>query len=221
MVITDEVSGDDGCDNKTDDNVLYVAPKSPKIICDGNLSDSEEELRSEERKQRSRLQQLHLQIEELRELELPTKQAEEELWDVQTAITMLCRKLKSVHMEKSGKIETRKNDAPTPTLEMFEEKQLLAACTALREDIARHKTEIIALDRRLNTISENKNTETSKNSYSGEFGEDYWFGECRKEEKKRDDLLSDIVSLQNDCCLLRAQIELNAMKRLPLLVTRF
>lgn len=130
----------------------YVAPKSPKIICEGDLSDSEEGLRGEERKQRSRLQQLHLQIEELRELNLPTKQTEEELWDVQTAITMLSRKLKSIRMENSGKIKTRKNDGPTPTLEMFEEKQLLAACTALREDIARHKLEIIALDQCLNAM---------------------------------------------------------------------
>lgn len=57
-------------------------------------------------------------------------------------------------MENSEKIETRKNDGPTPTLEMFEEKQLLAACTALREDIARHKLEIIALDQCLNNTDE-------------------------------------------------------------------
>uniref|UniRef100_A0A1I8EZQ7 Rho-GAP domain-containing protein n=2 Tax=Wuchereria bancrofti TaxID=6293 RepID=A0A1I8EZQ7_WUCBA len=197
----------------------YVAPKSPKIICEGDLSDSEEGLRGEERKQRSRLQQLHLQIEELRELNLPTKQTEEELWDVQTAITMLNRKLKSIRMENSGKIETRKNDGPTPTLEMFEEKQLLAACTALREDIARHKLEIIALDHCLNAM-ENKNFETLKN-IDDEYGEEYWRDECLKEEKERDNLLSEIVSLRNACCQLRAQIELNAVKRLTLLVTRF
>ncbi|EJD74717.1 RalA-binding protein 1 [Loa loa] len=198
----------------------YVAPKSPRIICEGNLSDSEEELRDEERKQRSRLQQLHLQVEELRELNLPTKQAEEELWDVQTAITMLCRKLKSIRMRNSGKIETRKNGGPTPTLEMFVEKQLLAASTALREDIARHKLQIIALDKCLNTMNENKSTETLKNS-DDKYGEEYWHDKCLKEEKERDNLLSQIVSLRNDCCQLRAQIELNAVKRLTLLVTRF
>ncbi|KAK6106851.1 hypothetical protein QQG55_25890 [Brugia pahangi] len=197
----------------------YVAPKSPKIICEGDLSDSEEGLRGEERKQRSRLQQLHLQIEELRELNLPTKQTEEELWDVQTAITMLSRKLKSIRMENSEKIKTRKNDGPTPTLEMFEEKQLLAACTALREDIARHKLEIIALDQCLNAM-ENKSFETLKN-IDDEYGEEYWRDECLKEEKERDNLLSEIVSLRNACCQLRAQIELNAVKRLTLLVTRF
>uniref|UniRef100_A0A8R1TX92 Uncharacterized protein n=1 Tax=Onchocerca volvulus TaxID=6282 RepID=A0A8R1TX92_ONCVO len=200
---------------------IYVAPKSPKIICEGNLSDSEEELLSEERKQRSRLQQLHLHIKELRELNLPTKQIEEELWDVQTAITVLCRKLKSIRLENSGKIETRKNDGLTPTLEMFEEKQLLAACTALREDIARHKLEIISLDQCLYGMNENKNTETFKNNDDSEYREDYWRDECRKEEKERDDLLSEIVSLRNDCCQLRAQIELNAVKKLTLLVTRF
>lgn len=62
--------------------------------------------------------------------------------------------LKIIRIENSAKIETRKNDVPTPTLEMFEEKQLLAACTALREDIARNKLEIIALDQCLNTMSE-------------------------------------------------------------------
>ncbi|KAM3721427.1 RalA-binding protein [Dirofilaria immitis] len=199
----------------------YVAPKSPKIICEGNLSDSKEELRSEERKQRSRLQQLHLQIEELRELNLPTKQIEEELWDVQTAITVLCRKLKSICMDNSGKIEIRKNDGPAPTLEIFEEKQLLAACTALREDIAHQKLEIIALDRCLNAMNENRNIETFKSSDNDEYRKNYWRDECRKKEKERDNLLSEIASLRNDCCQLRAQIELNAVKRLTLLVTKF
>ncbi|VDK30066.1 unnamed protein product [Gongylonema pulchrum] len=80
----------------------YVEPKLPKIICEENLSGSEEELSAEERKQRSRLQQIHLQIDELRELNLPTKETEEELWDVQTAITMLCRKVSTVHMHESN-----------------------------------------------------------------------------------------------------------------------
>lgn len=62
--------------------------------------------------------------------------------------------LKCMRMQKRGKTEGRKGAVPTPTLEMFEEKQLLAACTALREDIARHKSEIIAMDRCLNAVFE-------------------------------------------------------------------
>lgn len=62
--------------------------------------------------------------------------------------------LKSIHTGNPEKIGTRKNDGLTPTLEMFEEKQLLASCTALREDIARYKFEIIALDHCLSTLSE-------------------------------------------------------------------
>ncbi|VDK83651.1 unnamed protein product [Litomosoides sigmodontis] len=121
--------------------------------------------------------------------------------------------LKIIRTENSEKIETRKNNGSTPTLEMFEEKQLLAACTALREDIARHKLEIIALDQCLNTMSEEKNTETSKNS--DEKRDEYWRDKCRKEEKERDNLLSEIVSLRNDCCQLRAQIELKTrMKKM-------
>lgn len=65
-------------------------------------------------------------------------------------------------MENSEQIETRKSAGPTPTLEMFEEKQLLAACTALREDITRHKLEIIALDQCLNTMSEVRSFFSSK-----------------------------------------------------------
>ncbi|VDM95735.1 unnamed protein product [Thelazia callipaeda] len=202
-------------------NFRYVEPKSPKIICEENLPELEEELLNEEQKQRSRLQQLHFQIKELRELDLPTKETEDELWDVQTAITMLCRKVKSIRVKKVEEVETRKSGVPTPTLEMFEEKQLLAACTALREDIARYRSEIITLDRHLQVVNESKSTETAKDNEDDEEDKDFWRKECLKEEKKREDLLSAITSLRYDCCQLRAQIELNAVKRPALLITRF
>ncbi|VDK42333.1 unnamed protein product [Gongylonema pulchrum] len=124
-------------------------------------------------------------------------------------------------MQKAEKMEKREDAIPTPTLEMLEEKQLLAACTALREDIARHKSEIIALDRCLRAIIEENPKALRKEVMDEDYDENYWLEECRKEEKKRSELLAEIISLRNDCCQLRAQIELNSVKRPSLLVTRF
>lgn len=47
--------------------------------------------------------------------------------------------------------------------------------------------------------------ETLKN-IDDEYGEVYWRDECRKEEQERDNLLSEIVSLRNDCCQLRLKL---------------
>ncbi|KAM3721425.1 Protein EARLY FLOWERING [Dirofilaria immitis] len=69
--------------------------------------------------------------------------------------------------------------------------------------------------------NKNRNIETFKSSDNDEYRKNYWRDECRKKEKERDNLLSEIASLRNDCCQLRAQIELNAVKRLTLLVTKF
>ncbi|KHN72630.1 hypothetical protein Tcan_13117, partial [Toxocara canis] len=163
------------------------------------------------------------QIEELREMGLPTKEKEEEMWDVQTAITLLNRKLKSLRGRRSESVETSESDGPT--LEMFEEKQLLATCTALRQEIARCKADIIALDSRLNAAIAEQQTSGNigRNSETllDEDNESFWRDECRKEEVRRAELVAQIVEQRRQCCLLRAKLELNAVKQPALLVTRF
>ena len=101
---------------------------------------------------------------------------------------------------------------------MFEEKQLLAACTALREDIARHKADIINLDNDVRALG---NGEQKEKQCENDSNNDEWEEKCAEEMKKRDELLEEIVCLRNDCCELRAKLELNAVQRPTLLVTRF
>ncbi|VDK46966.1 unnamed protein product [Anisakis simplex] len=206
----------------------YVAPKDPKSFSQDNLPDSEEELIEEERKQRSSLNQLHqqvcvflLQIEELREMSVATEGKEEEIWDVQTAITLLSRKaseilwfqLKTLRGRRSESVETNASDGPS--LEMFEEKQLLATYTALHEQIARYKADIIAVQNELLAASESSQQQLSPDEQY------YWRNECHKEEIKRTRIVAQIVEERRQCCLLRAKLELKAIKHPTLLVTRF
>lgn len=197
----------------------YVEPREPRSLCEDNLPESEEELSAEEEKQRSRLSQLHQHIAELRDMNLPIHDKEEELWDVQTAITLLNRKLKILRTKRMENVNTE--DSEGPALEMFEEKQLLASCIALREDINRHKSEIIALENRLHSLStqkENKSKEDEK-----DLGEDMemWRAQCLAEEAKKAELLREIIGQREACCLLRAKLEMNLVKQPKLLVTRF
>uniref|UniRef100_A0A915BG18 Rho-GAP domain-containing protein n=2 Tax=Parascaris univalens TaxID=6257 RepID=A0A915BG18_PARUN len=195
----------------------YVGPREPRSFIEGNLPDSEEELIKEEAKQRSSLNQLHQQIEELREMGLPSKSKEEQMWDVQTAVTLLNRKLKTLRGRRSESVETSERDGPT--LQMLEEKQLLAAFTALREEIARCKADIIALESRLNATT--SNTDAESVTITDECNESFWRNECRREEMRRSDLVAQIAELRRQCCTLRAKLELNAVKQPALLVTRF
>uniref|UniRef100_A0A915BGH0 Rho-GAP domain-containing protein n=1 Tax=Parascaris univalens TaxID=6257 RepID=A0A915BGH0_PARUN len=156
-------------------------------------------------------------IEELREMGLPSKSKEEQMWDVQTAVTLLNRKLKTLRGRRSESVETSERDGPT--LQMLEEKQLLAAFTALREEIARCKADIIALESRLNATT--SNTDAESVTITDECNESFWRNECRREEMRRSDLVAQIAELRRQCCTLRAKLELNAVKQPALLVTRF
>uniref|UniRef100_A0A0N5AZF7 Tektin n=1 Tax=Syphacia muris TaxID=451379 RepID=A0A0N5AZF7_9BILA len=215
----------------------YVEPLEPKSICENNLPETEEELAIELEKQKSRLEQLHRQVAELRELNLSIQGKEEELWDVQTAATLLNRKLKLLRVKRSASIGTIENDGPT--LEMFEEKQLLATCIALREDINRCKSEIIALDDRISDAIISSATvvqPTALNNYRYAYNkadveqekasnndEDSvnWKEEYTKEDTKRQELLAEIIKEKEACSLMRAKLEMHLVKQPKLLVTRF
>lgn len=202
----------------------YIEPREPRSICENDLPESEDELSAEEEKQRSRLSQLHKHIAELREMNLPIHEREEEMWDVQTAITLLNRKLKLLRTKRIENVNV--GDAEGPALEMFEEKQLLASCIALREDISRHKSEIIAIESRLHSLLAQKEStskqETAKeNENEEEDASQVWRAECLKEESRKEELLRQIIEQKEACCLLRAKLEMNLVKQPKLLVTRF
>lgn len=117
--------------------------------------------------------------------------------------------------------------AEGPALEMFEEKQLLATCIALREDISRQKSRIITLENRINSLLQQNEVlskvegDESENLKGVDEDAELWKQECFKEEKRKMELVQEIIEQKEACCLLRAKLEMNFVKQPKLLVTRF
>ena len=112
-------------------------------------------------------------------------------------------------------------------MEMFEEKQLLASCIALREDITKHKSEIIALENRIHVLQPqgddvNREGNPARNERDGSDDDvELYRVECLMEEKRKAELLEQIIKQKEACCLLRAKLEMNLVRQPKLLVTRF
>ncbi|MFH4978550.1 hypothetical protein AB6A40_005259 [Gnathostoma spinigerum] len=193
----------------------YVEPRRPKEIINGDFPGTADDVIDEIAKQESVLNTLHEEIRQLRNAGQSVEEKETELWDVQTALTLLARKQKSLRGERSASPGTSRMD-DGPTLEMFEEKQLLATCTALKEEIVRQKTLILDL---LEDVSKRlpKEVEKVEDDCYGE----KWRAEYLKEEERRVSLVEEISELRRNCCLLRAKLEMKALKPATLLITKF
>ncbi|PAV83799.1 hypothetical protein WR25_17639 isoform B [Diploscapter pachys] len=117
----------------------YVRPKPASQIEDWKCDDGpmiEEELK----KQQALLNVLHQQITIRRESGHETKHLEDQLWGVQTAITALKRRFKA-SSEPVPPIKAA-DGGTRPCREMFEEKQLMATKSQLREELMEERRNI-------------------------------------------------------------------------------
>ncbi|KJH44653.1 hypothetical protein DICVIV_09300 [Dictyocaulus viviparus] len=131
---------------------------------------------------------------------------ESQLWGVQTAITALKRRLKTVAEPTPSMPSMIANDQPC--IEMFEEKQLMAVQSMLRQDILREKRCIARFCWMLRSLEMNSKEEISSHSpRADQESEEVWRERSELEEAARAALLMEIVRLRNDCANLRAKIE--------------
>ncbi|KIH53542.1 hypothetical protein ANCDUO_16325 [Ancylostoma duodenale] len=139
---------------------------------------------------------------------------ESQLWGVQTAITALKRRLKAVAEPTPS--TTSPSSSDRPCIEMFEEKQLMAVQSMLRQDILEEKRRIARLCWKLRgcEVEESQPAEVPQEQQAvdgrksmGEESEEVWRERCALEEAARAALVAEIVRLRNDCATLRAKIE--------------
>ncbi|GMT28311.1 hypothetical protein PFISCL1PPCAC_19608 [Pristionchus fissidentatus] len=150
---------------------------------------------------------LHSQIGYCRELGRPLVPGmEERLWRAQTAQTMLKRRRSKGKMieSRSSPIEERNDDR----INMVKEKQLLAVHCMLREDVEEEMMRVANLLWKMKGDEGRKEKEKEgKKEKEGEAEE--WKERVKLEEDARDSLLNCIVSLREECAMLRGEIELN------------
>ncbi|VDP53068.1 unnamed protein product [Heligmosomoides polygyrus] len=89
---------------------------------------------------------------------------------------------------------TTPSSGDQPCMEMFEEKQLMAVQSMLRQDILEEKRRIARLCWKLR-------------SAAMEGIQEVWRERCELEEAARAALVAEIVRLRNECATLRAKIE--------------
>ncbi|WKX92600.1 hypothetical protein Q1695_010546 [Nippostrongylus brasiliensis] len=192
----------------------YVPPKAPAEVEEW-LCEDKPMIEAELNKQNNLLALLHRQITAITDAGGDASDLESQLWGVQTAITALKRRLKSV-AEPTPSTSTP-SAKEQPCMEMFEEKQLMAVQSMLRQDILEEKRRIARLCWQLRSVDVVKELEpaaqNSSNSSSlslkakDEDSEEVWRERCELEEAARAALIAEIVRLRNDCANLRAKIE--------------
>ncbi|RCN53035.1 hepatocellular carcinoma-associated antigen 59 [Ancylostoma caninum] len=111
---------------------------------------------------------------------------------------------------------TSPSSSDRPCIEMFEEKQLMAVQSMLRQDILEEKRRIARLCWKLRgcEVEQSQPTEVPQEQQAvdgrksmGEESEEVWRERCALEEAARAALIAEIVRLRNDCATLRAKIE--------------
>uniref|UniRef100_A0A914V1C0 Uncharacterized protein n=1 Tax=Plectus sambesii TaxID=2011161 RepID=A0A914V1C0_9BILA len=195
----------------------YVSPQRPDRLTH-NLPTTRSELEDELHKQQSRLQELHEEVASLRAQNIGVAEKEQELWDVQMVATLLKRKLKSMKQaenptqgsDKDGGESTEKG----PTIEMFEEKQLLAVHMELKEKVAMEKQAIIRLSEQLGQQRRSSaNADQQNQTPMDDVESAEWQVTCAAEEKRHGQLLADIIEERCRCARLRAEIELLTIQK--------
>lgn len=188
----------------------YIPPKSCASIESWKCEDKpliEQELL----KQNNLLHHLHTRISGAQ----PNREIshlEERLWQVQTAITALKRRLKAVAepttASSSGQTEER------ACSEMFEEKQLMAIQMTLKEEIREERQKIVNLLYQLYILEQENPVENKEDEAPEELKKD-----VETEETKRTELVTEIDQLRTECAHLRARIEMFSQGQL--ISTRF
>ncbi|KAL3072698.1 hypothetical protein niasHS_017672 [Heterodera schachtii] len=176
----------------------YLKPKSV-VELQKNPPSEKNELENEIKKQQFLLEHLHGQVQQMREERLAERTAKEEtMWEVQAAITMLKRRLKTLNEkgqrhdggegeEGDGKVTGgtadggTEADIPSPEDEqsttdfVLLEKQLLAVQTTLRDEIAEEKrliAQLLSILRELHSKlpeeEQNKMSESQRQKYADE-----------------------------------------------------
>lgn len=95
----------------------------------------------------------------------------------------------------------------------MKEKQLLAVHCMLREDVEEERVRVARLLWRMRDIEDGRKEEEEVRRDEGETKEkreeEEWKERLKLEEDARDSLLNCIVSLREECAMLRGEIELN------------
>ncbi|VDO25478.1 unnamed protein product [Haemonchus placei] len=237
----------------------YVPPRSPAEV-EGWLCEDKPMIEEELNKQNNLLALLHRQATAITDAGGDAKCLDSRLWGVQTAITVLKRRLKaniellmtcvahgpvdSFTVTAEPKITLKSDEfkmvtkavaEPTPSstspsagdllcVEMFEEKQLMAVQSMLRQDIVDEKRRIAHLCWKLHLTNVDCPHGTSGSTTSpfspsqkvkDEDSEEVWRERSELEEAARAALVAEIVRLRNDCANLRAKIEYNGQRQVP------
>uniref|UniRef100_A0A7I4XTG3 Rho-GAP domain-containing protein n=1 Tax=Haemonchus contortus TaxID=6289 RepID=A0A7I4XTG3_HAECO len=201
--------------------VPYVPPRSPAEV-EGWLCEDKPMIEEELNKQNNLLALLHRQATAITDAGGDAKCLDSRLWGVQTAITVLKRRLKAVAEPTPSSTSPSAGDSLC--VEMFEEKQLMAVQSMLRQDIVDEKRRIAHLCWKLHLTNIDCSHGTSGNTTSpfspsqkvkDEDSEEVWRERSELEEAARAALIAEIVRLRNDCANLRAKIEYNGQRQVP------
>ncbi|KAE9421302.1 hypothetical protein Angca_006519, partial [Angiostrongylus cantonensis] len=187
----------------------YVPPRAAADV-EGWLCEDKPMIEEELKKQNYLLAHLHRQTTAIADAGGDASALESQLWGVQTAITALKRRLKAVAEPTPSMLCMTSSDQPC--IEMFEEKQLMAVQSMLRQDILEEKRRIAYLCWMLRSCNMNiLQAETSlilSETWRFHFcNNQVWRERCELEEAARTALVEEIVRLRNDCATLRAKIE--------------
>ncbi|ETN73862.1 hypothetical protein NECAME_13371 [Necator americanus] len=124
---------------------------------------------------------------------------------------------------------TRPSSAEQPCMEMFEEKQLMAVQSMLRQDLLEEKRRIARLCWKMHGrgISCSQSAASMCNYSAKEApnmnvveSEEVWQERCLLEEAARAALTTEIIRLRNECASLRAKIECSGQSKM-FVSTRF
>lgn len=130
---------------------------------------------------------------------------EERLWRAQTAQTMLKRRRSKTKLIDGKKGAEERSEE---RIEMVKEKQLLAVHCMLREDVEEEMVRVARLMWRMREMEDGRG-EGDEKEEKEEREEEEWKERVKLEEDARDALLNCIVSLREECAMLRGEIELN------------
>jgi RalA-binding protein 1 len=180
------------------------------------LPDTEADIQDELVKQENLLLELNQQVNDLRSRGLDVTAKEQSLWDVQTGITLLKRKLKNANADFAEEEEASEGDNTHPNgiNPAFLEKQLLAVQMAVKEEIAEEKRKIAQLLSRLRELHSKLPPEALENlaamrreAQQKAEVESVTSVDCGREEARRDELQDEVIRLRDLCAELRARLE--------------
>ncbi|CAD6190842.1 unnamed protein product [Caenorhabditis auriculariae] len=198
----------------------YIPPRAAAEV-ETWVCEDLKEVRGELRKQNCLLDVLHNKISARHQKRLPTRSLDEQLWQVQCAITVLKRRVKQFPEPPPVASVTQVDPC---CAEIYEEKQLMATQGMLREDLVDEQRRIALLCWKLRELgvesprvfgmaslcNSTDSEEATSSSTSADVDENSllsaeereWKERCRLEDAARSALLGEIVRLRNECAVL-------------------